>query len=788
MKYYYPLALFLFLVTYSVHSQSTNLTGIILTKDSEPIENARVHLLNTSFTTKTNTSGEFAFFKVPEGNYILTIQKPGFATTFKDLQITNTNERIEIFLTDRMNRLENVTVTAQKREEIIQELPLSITNLSYQAVKESHIQNTNDLTAIAPNLFAGDPGDRRTVTSIRGIVSTSYDPAVATYIDGVNQFNLDTYISQLFDIERIEVLRGPQGTLYGRNAMGGVINIITREPEFETSIFGEATIASYGQQRFLAGMRTPLFGDKLFFGAAALYEAADGFYENEFNNSNYDEQYNFSGNYYLKYLFSDQWKASLNFKHFTNENKGPFPLVMGIEEAFENPFRLNQNEISKMIDNTINTSLVIDYKGENLNFSSQTSYQTNYRYYEDPIDADFSPLDIVSIYNNYGRDWNNNKVLTQEIRFSSPGSVGDAFEWTAGSFLFYQESPTKQATRFGEDAGLYGLEETNFSLINISEITTKGAAVFGQINYRITEKLDLIAGLRYDYETKEQSVRGEYQPFTDPEPIFEFQKDTTAQADFTAFSPKVGLSYELAEENILFATYSRGFRAGGFTPLSSDPSQPPLFPYDPEFSNNFEIGSKNAFFDERLFLNATVFYTSVRDVQVPTLVLPDAVVITRNTGKLDSKGAEVEMKALLLQGLEMSYNLGYTDADYESLTIAGEGGEENFQGNKQIFTPEVTSMLALQYKRKFGKENNFQIFARGEWKLLGKQYFDLANTLVQEPYDLFNSHAGFAYRDWKLTFWGRNLFDQHYISYGYDFGAVHPGNPATYGVTLLLEI
>lgn len=125
-------------------------------------------------------------------------------------------------------------------------------------VQQSQIQNVNDLAVISPNLYASDPGDRRTVTSKRGIVTTSYDPAVAVYIDGVNQFNLDTYITQLFDIERIEVLRGPQGALYGRNAMGGAINIITRQPDRETSLFGEVTIANYNRKRLMAGIRTPI--------------------------------------------------------------------------------------------------------------------------------------------------------------------------------------------------------------------------------------------------------------------------------------------------------------------------------------------------------------------------------------------------------------------------------------------------------------------------------------------------------------------------------------------------
>ncbi|GHA25386.1 TonB-dependent receptor [Salinimicrobium marinum] len=751
------------------------------------MENVRVHLLNTSFTTETNTSGEFTFSQVPYGSYILAIQKQGFATTSQNIIVDGSTGTIEIELQVKTNRLNDVLVTAQKREEVVQEIPLSITSLSYEAVKARQIQNANDLTAIAPNLYASDPGDRRTVTSIRGIVSTSYDPAVATYIDGVSQFNLDTYITQLFDIERIEVLRGPQGTLYGRNAMGGVINIVTKKPEQGTSIFAEATLGNYDRQRYMAGVRTSL-GEKFYFGVAGLYEEREGFYTNEFTGSSYDDQQNFSGNVYLQYIFSPTWNATLNFKHFSAENDGAFPLNMGIEAAFEDPYTLNQNEISTMKDNTFNTSLVIDHKGKNLNFSSQTAYQQNYRYYESPIDADFSPLDALSIINDYGKDWNTVKVATQEFRLSSPGRSDKNLEWTAGTYLFYQESPVKQATHFGEDAALIGSEQTNYSLINTTESTGKGIAFFGQINYRVTDDLGIIAGARYDHEYKKQSVLGEYQLDSDTEPQFEYQPDSTATANFNAFSPKIGLTYDLSEENLIFLTYSRGFRAGGLTPLSTDPSQPALFEFQPEFSNNYELGTKNSFLKNMLIVNATLFYTEVTDVQVPTLILPEGVIVTRNTGSLSSKGLEVELRALLSRGLEFSYNLGFTDASYESLLIAQDGNEVNLQENKQIYTPEVTSMFALQYNSNLGFGNNWNFRVRAEWKYLGEQYFDLANNLRQEPYNLYNGNLGLSYKDVDLMIWGRNIFDTRYISYGYNFGAVHLGNPATYGVTLSFKI
>ena len=192
----------------------------------------------------------------------------------------------------------------------------------------------------------------------RGITTTSYDPAVATYIDGVNQFGLDTYIAPLFDVERIEVLSGPQGTLYGRNAMAGVINIITKQPGNTTTGFAELNFGTFGQQRYALGFRTPLVKNKLYLGVAGVYDRMDGFYTNQYDDTDFDKKHSIIGNYYLRYIPNAQWAFTLNVKHNENRNNGTFPLAGSTEEAFENPFTVNQNAVTEMVDNTFNSSFV----------------------------------------------------------------------------------------------------------------------------------------------------------------------------------------------------------------------------------------------------------------------------------------------------------------------------------------------------------------------------------------------------------------------------------------------
>jgi iron complex outermembrane receptor protein len=763
---------------------STTLSGKITDPKSIGVSKATVYLLNTNFGTATDEQGDFSISNIPPGNYIVQISALNYATVTKNISLSSDKPKsLNIQLNNSSRQLDEVIVTAQKQEEAVQNIPMSITALSSRQVQEYRLWDTKELSAVVPNLYAGNPGDDRNVISIRGITTTSYDPAVATYIDGVNQFGLDTYISQLFDVERIEVLKGPQGTLYGRNAMGGVVNIITKQPTNAMHGFAEASIGDFKQQRFSAGIQAPLIKNKLFIGIAGMYDSRDGFYTNEFTNSTFDDKHSITGNYYLKYIPGSKWAITLNVKHRNLRNNGAFPLVIPVspDSALEDPFVLSQNAITEMVDNIYNGSLSLNHFGTGFNFTSQSSYQSNLHYYTNPIDGDFSPYDIVSIKNDY-KGWNKVEVLTQEFKFSSPATAKDSIKWTAGSYLFYQNNPVKQATLFGDDAAFFGAPP-NSSSITTTTGKNFGAALYGQITYALTNRLNVIAGLRYDYEKKKYTVLGEFQMDPDPVP-FVVVPDTSASVDFSAISQRLGLSYNVMPACNLFVTYSRGYRTGGLTQLSSDPSQPPLYSYKPEYSNNFEIGNKNTCFDNRLRVNIAAFITYVNNAQVPTFVIPDAITLTRNTGKLRSTGIEAEVAAAPFKGLEIDYNLGTVNAEYTRLQLSQNPSAVNLTGKKQIFTPDITSSLALQYSYDIGTKQQLKIVVRGEWMHFGKEYFNLANEISQKPYNLLNTRCGIAAKNFELMFWGRNLQDTKYISYAYDFGAVHLGNPKTAGVTL----
>ena len=179
-----------------------------------------------------------------------------------------------------------------------------------------------------------------------------------------------------------------------------------------------------------------------------------------------------------------------------------------------------------------------------------------------------------------------------------------------------------------------------------------------------------------------------------------------------------------------------------------------------------------------------MFYIKVNHAQVPTLVLPQALTVTKNAGELTSKGIELEVSVTPSKGLQFDYSFGYTDAKYNKLLVPSQGLEVDLEGNRQVFTPEITSMLAAQYSYQLSEWQKLKVVVRGEWMAIGDQYFDLANTIKQEAYHLFNARAGFAGTNFEVMFWMRNITDKRYISYAYDFGGTHLGDPKNFGVTL----
>jgi iron complex outermembrane receptor protein len=765
----------LFAQLISIGQSNPVLAGKVTDEGGRPVASASIRVLNSTVGAVTDDQGRFRLTGIVPGPRRLEFSAMGFALELKEVEVVaGQNRELEIRMRRTDRALDAVVVSADRLEDDIFRVPVSVTAIDARAVKAYRLWELGDLSGLVPTLYSADPGDGRQVTSIRGIATTSYDPAVLTVIDGVTQFNLDTYIPQLLDIEKIEILRGPQGTLYGRNAMGGVIRVSTKRPGPGQRSRWEISTGNYGQMRFSAATQSTLKKDKLFLGVALMNERRKGFFHNEATNSDFDAQRRFTGNYHLRFLPNQLWEWNLNVKHSYVRNDGAFPLAEG--------YTLSQNAVGQMQDRNLNASLSVQRHGMIARMESITSYQRNHRIYDRPIDGDFSPMDMVTIDNNFGNAYNRVSVLTQEIRLSSVERPGDRFRWTTGIFGFAQDNPVKQATRFGKDAGMMGIPDQDFSLIARNLGKGEGIAGYGQATVALTPKLLLTAGLRYDREWKRMSVEGTYEKTGGPS--FITRPDTSGRGVYAAFSPKAGLQYLINEQSSLHFTYARGFRAGGLSTLGSDPSQPPLLSYDPESSNHIELGWRSSFAENRIRTYIALFQSGINNAQVPTLILPDAITVTRNAGIIRSKGFEAETEWKAARGLSFSWRFAQTSSIYRTLRLAKNGQEVNLDGNRQIMTPSHTSMLVGDYTIPVGRKKRYSFDFRAEWRHTGTVYFDLANEMKQAPVGLMNLRAGVRGKKYAIHGWVRNLTGAFYHDYGYDFGAVHPGDPRTWGVTL----
>jgi iron complex outermembrane recepter protein len=774
----------LLMISFQVLSQPKPVVqGRVSDAEGHPVSSATVRVLNSPLGAITDGNGRFNIQQLTTGPKKISVTAVGFASALIETDvIAGLNPDIDIRLRKTELALDEVVVSSDRKEEDILRVPVSVSSLDGRSIASFRLWDLGELSALSPSLYTSDPGDGRQATSLRGITTTSYDPAVLTVIDGVSQFNLDTYIPQLMDVEKIEILRGPQGTLYGRNAMGGVIKVTTRRPGAGDRTRWEISSGNFGQQRLMVGTRSTLKKDKLYLGVALMNERRKGFFQNEATGSDYDGQRRFTGNYHLRFLPNATWEWSLNLKHSFARNNGAFPLAPDMDAAMKDPYILSQNATGQMQDRTMNASMSVQRHGRQAKMELLTSFQRNHRIYDRPIDGDFSAYDIVTIDNNYGNAYNRVSVLTQELRFSSVDRSGDRLQWTAGLFGFVQDNPVKQATRFGKDAGFMGIPDKNFALISTNLGKGEGIAGYGQATWSITPTLLLTGGLRYDREWKRMSVEGAYEKTGGP--TFITRPDTSGQGSYAAFSPKAGLQYLIGEKTSAHLTYSRGFRAGGLSTLGSDPSQPPLIGYDPESSDHWEIGWKGAFAQNRIRTYIALFHSRIGNAQVPTLILPDAITITRNAGSIRSRGVEVETEWRPARGLSFSWRYARTNADYTRLRLSKNGQEENLDGNRQIMTPAHTSMLTGDYGIPLGRKKRLSLDLRAEWKHTGTVYFDLSNDIQQTPYGLVNLRAGIKGEKYALHGWVRNLTGEKFVDYAYDFGAVHLGDPRTYGFTL----
>ncbi len=408
-----------------------------------------------------------------------------------------------------------------------------------------------------------------------------------------------------------------------------------------------------------------------------------------------------------------------------------------------------------------NTSLVARYSAKKINLISISAYNNYHQSYPGNYDADFTAANIFTASAIYLHGQNN---FSQEVRISSKEN-NSKFKWLGGVYAFSQKYTRVTTFNYEPGAVALGYAPTTFSSVTYNPVHNTGISFFGQLGYNVSSTLNITLGGRFDNEKRKlsqyiDSVNNNTSTLWVPN--VDYNKTTSK------FTPKITLSYQATETQLLYASYAKGYRVGGFNAGQT----PAKIIYAPENSDNFELGYKSTYLNNKIRFNSALFYLYEKDHQVIDVING----YYQNLGNFENKGIETELTAILAKGLLAQWNISYTEGKFTRLQLPdpASGEKKDYSGNKIIFNPNVTSMLALQYSYDIQKSKaGISLFARGEWRYVGKYYFDYYNQTSQAPYSLLNTRLGITAKKFDIAIWARNLTDKRYVTYGNQL----PGQP-----------
>ncbi|MDC1513865.1 TonB-dependent receptor [Porticoccaceae bacterium] len=689
------------------------------------------------------------------------------------------------------NVLDEIIVTAEKREASMQDVPITISAFTGDRLEQSGVTETLDLEMVTPGLsFSTDT--RAGQVFIRGVGSTTLsgpgaDPSASTYIDGVYQGRFVGSLVDILDVERVEVLKGPQGTLYGRNSTGGAIKYISKAPgrDFGGSI--KTKVGNYDLRSISVMLDTPLIQDKLLLRSTLLKKDRDGYTEiiNSTSDKGNDRDDLAAARFTLQYLPTDDVDVVLHAsavnddgnvgaqKQFIDPDSGQFTTALMIDDPRKIASELDAAEAplrSRQIDVQVNLDLGW------AKLTSITAYSDG-DFKLKSLDVDATELAILRqgrpavdgepAIDGTGGD---SQALSQELTLASSGQ--NKLDWTVGAF--YLEEETHWITGF--DLPTFSFF-SSFRAIN----ETTASALFGDATYHITDKLRLNAGVRYSKETKDYAVRNESNGVVGEYAI--------GEGEWDEWTPKVGLDYSFSDDVMVYFTASKGFKSGAFN-LTGGPA------VDPEFITAFEIGAKTMWLDSRLRLNASAFSYDYTDLQVQTFDLEALAETINNAAEADIQGLEIAATALLSESFQMDIGLSFLDAEYGEFLRQDSFDPDtilNLEGNKLSQAPKFTASVGIAYSRQIEGLGN--LLARLDYYYSDKKYFsELNGDAFQDSYELVNARIGFESQDgaWNISFFGKNLTDELVFAskrfnvafYGEDGFLTALTPPRTYGVSV----
>ncbi len=674
--------------------------------------------------------------------------------------------------------LEEVTVTARRRSENLQEVPVSVSAFSSDLLAEKGIANITELQQRLPNTtLQVSRATNSTLTAyIRGIGQQDplwgFEPGVGIYVDDVYIARPQGAVLEVLDVERIEVLRGPQGTLYGKNTIGGALKYYTRRLDNEPSL---ELVAGYGTKNAteLKAIGTiPLVEDKLFIGGGIARLKRDGF--GEFRNTGADN-YNkdvLSAHAKIEWRPSDTLEliASVDRTEDDSNPRGGYRLTPSLvtgqlpyDSIYDSDTSLpNRNEVE-----TEGGSLQLNWQiNDTFEFKSITSSRKGDTYTSIDFDStEINSFDVPAI--------NDDEQFTQEFQLNY---AGDRLVVVSG--LYYYEGEACGA--FDVILGLSGI-----TLENGGCVDTESYSAFAQGSYQLNDKLTLSLGGRYTEDKKDADVYqyvylGEKFPEDDGGIIIAVQSDFSADESWNDFSPHLGLKYQFNDELMAYASFTSGFKSGGFDMRANASVNPTANePFDPEEVDAYEVGLKSVLWDGRLRLNAAAFYNDYTDMQVTVqraIGQDNFASQVINAGESEMKGLEVEAVAALTEKLTLTAVVGYIDAKFTQVDwfdpIIGEPVDVS---DSWVIsnTPEWSSNIELNYQFELGGWHTALI---GNMAYRDETHiFEVPSELDEDAYTLFNASlvTTSPNQHWTLALHGKNLADEEYRIAGYNFAAAY---------------
>ncbi|MFI3320627.1 MAG: TonB-dependent receptor [Rikenellaceae bacterium] len=714
---------------------------------------------------------------------------------------------------DTLLQVDQVQVTTIKQGLNLKAEPVSVSILNMKEIENKRVTTMKDVSSLAPNFYIPDYGSRITSSIyVRGLGARIDQPVIGLNVDNVPYLNKNGFDVEVADIERVEILRGPQSTLYGRNTMGGVVNIYTLSP---FNYQGVRVGLSYGSGNTykINGSIYEKFSDKFAASLSGYYNSTDGFYTNEYTGENCDTERSAGGRLRMQYRASSRTRLDNTLSVSTVDQGG---------YAYKNLERgdISYNDPSSYLRTLVNNGLTVQHTTDKFKISSITSYQ----YLNDimTLDQDFSPESVFTLQQKIQE----HSVTQDFVLRNKKESYEDGYSWMVGAFGFYDHKNMQAPVTFKE-AGINDLILENIptstdyyvwdsdSFLLDSDFTnhTFGTALYHESSYR-WNRLKVTAGIRLDYEYTmldyhSYTNTGAKKYNSDDELIFvkPINIDLTGKPNqsFLEFLPKINAIYQFGEyqQSTIYATISKGYKAGGYNSqmfsdilqqeitslfgLSALYEAEDIISYKPEYSWNYEIGTHLENKNRTLSADLSLFYIDCRDQQLT--IFPDGMVTGRmmtNAGRSRSYGAEFSGRATL-GNFTINAAYGYTNAKF----IEYDDNEEDYAGNYVPYAPQQTMSASIDYTIPLNRGVIKNIVLNLNTNGVGRIYWNESNSLSQPFYALVGSEVRFEAERFNFSIWGTNIADKsfdtfYFMSMGNEF--VQCGRPQMFGVNLNINI